>query len=149
MERTKSVMRYTRGNLSPSLEFSWWTAFVLVVWVVALGPGLANARNHVKRNGEQATKPVRLATGDTLVVNLDGNPTTGYLWEMTAGRPILKQFGKPTFKPSRNLPGSGGKVTFRFVATAPGRTVLEMIYHRSFEKGVPPLKTFKLPVEVK
>jgi predicted secreted protein len=141
-------MRYPKGNLTLTSRYRK-AAIILVVWVFAFGAIGISAGKTVKRAGGHSNQPVRLATGDTLEVTLDGNPTTGYMWEMSSGATILKQVGEPAFKPSRKLPGSGGKVTFRFVAGAPGRTVLEMSYHRSFEKDVPPLKTFKLTVEVK
>ncbi|MBM4429116.1 MAG: protease inhibitor I42 family protein, partial [Chloroflexi bacterium] len=44
---------------------------------------------------------------------------------------------------------SPGKMTLRFTGVAAGQTALKLIYHRSFEKDVPPVKTFEVTVVVK
>jgi predicted secreted protein len=38
---------------------------------------------------------------------------------------------------------------FRFAAAASGQTTLTLLYHRSFEPDVPPLKTFTAPIVVR
>ncbi len=35
-----------------------------------------------------------------------------------------------------------------FLVLKPGISVLRLIYHRSFEKGVPPVDVFKAPGEI-
>jgi inhibitor of cysteine peptidase len=99
---------------------------------------------------QDSGKTVELHAGDKLEVSLKGNPTTGYQWEMAAvDAAILKLVGEPEFNPDSSALGAGGKVTFRFEAVAAGQTTLQLIYHRSFEKNVPPIKTFKATVVVK
>lgn len=89
-------------------------------------------------------------TGDTLEVILKGNPTTGYNWEVDyVDSAILRQVGKTEFKADRKTRGSGGIITMRFEALASGQTVLRLIYHRPFEKGVPPVQTLEVAVVVK
>ena len=92
---------------------------------------------------------VELRVGDTMEVVLEGNPTTGFLWETAAvDASVLKQLGEPGFEPYTSLIGSGGKFTFRFEAVASGQTLLRLVYHRPWEKDVPPEKTFEVTVMV-
>jgi len=44
--------------------------------------------------------------------------------------------------------GCGAMCTFSFAAIAPGQGTLKLIYHRIWEKGVPPLQTFEVAVSV-
>jgi len=89
--------------------------------------------------------------GQTLVVTLVSNPTTGYRWEVAeADKAILRQVGAAEFKSSAPsnppLVGAGGTETFRFETNGAGTTTLKMIYRRSWETSVPPIKTFTMQV---
>ncbi len=87
---------------------------------------------------------------DRLEVVLEGNPTTGYQWEIDAlDVSVIKPIGEPEFKPDSHAIGSGGKFTFVFEVITSSQTTLTLIYHRPFEKGVQPLKTFRATVVVK
>jgi inhibitor of cysteine peptidase len=93
---------------------------------------------------------VELQQGNLLVITLEGNPTTGYQWEMlpnTDGAVELQ--GEPEYKSGGNLAGSGGIYKFTIKAIKTGSTRVELKYYRSFEVGVPPIKTFSIGVEVK
>lgn len=93
---------------------------------------------------------IKVNSGESFVIILEGNPTTGYTWELDALDPaILQQQGEPDFTPDSDAIGSGGKFTFRFQAISAGQSPLKLIYHRPWEKDVPPLKTFELLVIVK
>ncbi len=74
-----------------------------------------------KDNGRK----VSLNAGDTLVVRLKSNVTTGYSWRMADGTPDtalsswLKTSGEPLYVPDPHAPhvvGSGGTQVFRFHA---------------------------------
>ena len=104
----------------------------------------------IKLTSADAGRTVAVNRGDTLEVTLAGNPTTGYQWELasdSAGH--LKQIGQPEFKADSSLLGAGGAVTLRFEAAQSGDAALKLIYHRSFEKDVPPLETFAVTVAIK
>jgi inhibitor of cysteine peptidase len=96
-----------------------------------------------------AGSTVHLRQGDALEISLDGNPTTGYTWEVApdAGA-LLVQQGNPEFKADSSALGSGGIMTLRFKADHQGTTDLKLIYHRTFEPNVPPLRTFEVKVIV-
>jgi inhibitor of cysteine peptidase len=93
---------------------------------------------------------VKLAKGDTLEVRLLSNRTTGFGWQIGKNdNDKLKSLGRPTYeRPKKPLPGAGGVDVFRFTAEAPGKTELELVYKRPFEKDKPPAKTYKLSVEI-
>lgn len=96
---------------------------------------------------------VQVTVGQALEISLEGNPTTGYSWEVKeSGEPTLKAQGEPAYVQSETgvtLVGGGGTYTFRFVGAEVGTAMLELIYHRSWEKDVAPLETFTLEVTVK
>lgn len=94
-------------------------------------------------------KTVELRIGNTLVVDLPGNPSTGYSWEtVSVDGSILQSSGNDAFVPDSNMIGAPGKVSLRFKAMAAGKTALKLAYRRVWEKEVPPLKAFELNVEV-
>ena len=97
---------------------------------------------------------IELKKGQTLVFTLESNPTTGFQWEVIENdESILQQKGEAEFKSSdtRNHPasGKGGTETFRFDAQSVGNVTLKLVYHRSWEKEVEPLKTFTLQIKVR
>jgi predicted secreted protein len=93
---------------------------------------------------------VELQPGQELEVTLEGNATTGYLWEIgSVDATILRPVGVPQINPSSDADGAGGWFVFRFAGVAPGATKLELVYHRPWEKDVPPSETFSVRVVVK
>ncbi len=115
------------------------------------GCGLAK---EVKLDAAANGRQVELQKGQTLVITLESNPTTGYRWEVVElEESILRQMGEPEFKVSDSRepppPGTGGWETWRFEAVKAGQTALELVYHRAWEEGVEPLETFSLQVVVR
>lgn len=95
-------------------------------------------------------KTVTLNKGDALVIKLDGNPTTGYGWQLSDfDQSVLKSDGDPDYKSDSLMTGSGGRYTYHFTAGDPGEVVLTFSYLRSWEKDTPPYKTFTVTVDVK
>lgn len=99
----------------------------------------------MSRNGTSLT----LTTGDSLVVALDANPTTGYLWALAPDQgTCLTLVSEPTFEPLSDLVGSGGTQQFTLQAAHAGQQTLQLVYHRPWEQGTPPIKTFAVNVTV-
>lgn len=91
-----------------------------------------------------------LNVGDTLDLVLDGNPSTGFTWEVGFyAQPIVKPLGEPEYQPGSNLLGAGGTYTFQFRAIGEGQTKITMIYHRPFAKDSTDIKTCEVTVTVK
>ncbi|MCF8142608.1 MAG: protease inhibitor I42 family protein [Deltaproteobacteria bacterium] len=110
----------------------------------------ASAPVSVKLAEKDLGRTVELGIGETLEVELRGNPTTGYVWDIASlDMKILKQIGETEFTPDRKGRGVGGKVIMRFKAQGAGETLLKLIYHRRFEKERPPTKTFEATIIVK
>lgn len=102
-----------------------------------------------KLTAKDAGSTVTLRVGDSLEIALEGNPTTGYTWEMAPGAgALLEQRGEWEFKPDSSALGSGGMVTLRFKSIQQGEARLKLIYHRTFEPNAPPLRTFEIKLVV-
>ena len=122
-------------------------AVLLVVLVLTAGCGVSR---RVKVGSNDNGSQIELENGQLLVIALDANPTTGYMWEIVEpDEHILRQVGEGTFHYESELVGAPGVETLRFEAVSTGQTVLKMVYHRSWEKDVAPLETFSLQVVVR
>ncbi len=92
---------------------------------------------------------VHLKLGELLVVTLEGNPSTGYTWEVTpADQAVLALQGEPEFKAESDLIGAPGMMNLTFKAIAEGQQALILVYRRPFEKDVAPQKTVSFTVVV-
>ncbi len=86
--------------------------------------------------------------GQTLVISLESNPTTGYSWQPVFDAQHLEQVGEAEFDPGSDLVGAGGVETFRFKALEPGTTTLTLNYLRPWEADAPPEEVFELAITV-
>ena len=106
--------------------------------------------NEVKLDAGDDGSQVELKAGQTLIVNLEGNPTTGYTWEAAElDEQVLRQVGEAEFKPETDAIGSGGVQTLRFETVNSGQTTLNLVYHRSWEAEEEPAETFSVQVVVR
>jgi predicted secreted protein len=96
-------------------------------------------------------KTIDLARGQTLVLMLTANPTTGFDWTVVKAPAAL---GEPVmgYIPGGDAPGSPGKrrISFKVVTALPatGEQPLELAYKRSFEQ-VAAFKTFRVKLRAK
>lgn len=84
---------------------------------------------------------VALKVGDTLTVELNSNPSTGYSWQVSqVDEKVLQQAGDAQFSLGNKtpMPGAGGTQTFTFQAVGKGKTTLTLIYVRPWETSVTP-----------
>lgn len=105
-----------------------------------------------KRDGETV-----LAVGQVLAVSLEGNPSTGYTWEVDAdGTPQLALVPSPADTETSVADGDGapppvGSPVVRqwhFEAVQPGTTTLRLVYRRPWEKDVAPVEQAEFQVTV-
>lgn len=109
-----------------------------------------NGKKAMEVNEAQNGGSIELQSGDTLMIKLDGNPTTGYQWEMLPNADgVVELQGEPAYKSTSNLIGSGGVYKFTLKAVKAGSTRVDLKYYRSFEADVPPIQTFSVDVVVK
>lgn len=105
-------------------------------------------REMIRVNENQNGETISVETGDALEVMLEGNPTTGYTWEVERFDPAVIKQGQSDFISGSTRLGSAGSQIFRFEAIGSGETVLKLNYKRPFEKGMMPFKDFKVTISV-
>ena len=123
--------------------------FVCLIICAALAACGAKGVDPVTLTQKDAGTAVHVKQGSIVNVTLEGNPTTGYTWEIApGGSGVLEPQGEPVFKADSNALGSGGMMTFQFKAAQAGTSSLKLIYHRTFEPNVAPLQTFEVTIIV-
>ena len=124
--------------------------YLFLVSLTVLLLALTGCGNKVSIGSEANLSKIVLEKGQVLVLKLASNPTTGYDWEIAGlDNAILQQKGDVAYKSESALIGSGGIDTWTFEAVNSGQTHLQLVYHRSWEKDIPPLETFDLDIVVK
>ncbi len=117
-----------------------------------LAAGCASRRGKVvealdKDNGNA----FRLMLSDTLCIRLAENPTTGYSWTVNRHDSSMLRIVRKEYQIEKNretLVGAGGEMLMWFVPLQKGSTTLRLIYHRSWEKEIPPVQTFEIDLEI-
>lgn len=103
----------------------------------------------IRLNQNDDRSSVSLRVGDTLEVELPGNPSTGFSWQTSLPTsPVLVALGQPEFSPDSGAIGAAGRVKLRFQAALTGTVQLSLVYRRSFENQ-PPARTFGVNVTVR
>jgi inhibitor of cysteine peptidase len=93
-------------------------------------------------------RTVDVGVGQSIVVDLAGNPTTGFAWVLTnsAGQSVLTN-GPMVYTPeSGGEVGVGGTFAFPFLAVGLGDTSLALLYERPW--GGPPAGSFAVTLHV-
>jgi len=108
---------------------------------------------------------VTLAEHQVLVLSLEANPSTGYMWEVIESDPsIVRQDDEAHFTSQASPPGAGAHQTradvdrqscggggnyqvMRFKTLGNGESTIKLVYHRPWEYDVPPLKTYTFQVQ--
>lgn len=107
------------------------------------------------RKSDDASHPVQLAPGNTLVVKLGAFGATGYVWEMAGPAPaVLTGNGTSVTEPQKvngvaQPVGGGTWTTFRFLAIAQGQGDMRFLLRRPWEGTAVPARTINVPVTVK
>lgn len=105
----------------------------------------------VRLSQDGGSQSVSLAKGQTLVVAIAGNPSTGYQWELTGtvNGGVIAQEGRVQFVAGApDLVGAPGEYRFVFKATGPGMTALGLKYVRPWEQQKTPAATATVSVTV-
>ena len=90
-----------------------------------------------------------LRVGDRLMVELEGNATTGYTWANTiqVEYAVLRESQDADYRPASGLIGAPGIFLFRYTAVDVGPQMLRFAYQRPWE-SVAPLKAVLFTVNV-
>jgi len=80
------------------------------------------------------TKVSGVRKNDKILVELEGNPTTGYTWASYAleGNAIL-QDGEPTYEKNAPHHGKGGLFTFYYRAFQDGHSLIRLVNARHWD----------------
>lgn len=95
--------------------------------------------------------PLQLARGQTLLINLRSNPTTGFRWQVQDAAPnVLRSLGPEVYSNPEDsgLVGSAGQSSWRFAAAQAGSGRLLLVYRRPWETDVAPAQSFDCQVTV-
>jgi inhibitor of cysteine peptidase len=131
-----------------------WVVFGLILVAgLAVGAGAActGGNNNLNVDASYSGKQVELSVGQSLVVTLDSNASTGYSWSLSRNSDdsVLNNTGNEYVAPQTALVGASGKEELTFKALKKGTSSISMVYSRSWETDTPPAKTFDLTVAVK
>ena len=126
--------------------------FVIVLAAV-LVPTAGCGSKQIEVTSVDNGKNIKVKVGEQIVVVLEGNPSTGYIWEAKdLDASMIQQVGETEFKSSNSNPGfagAGGTLTLKFRALKVGTTSLTLVYHRPWETDVKPISSFVITINVK
>jgi predicted secreted protein len=97
-------------------------------------------RERVYNGNDPDNRSIVLGPGQTFVVRLDENPTTGCRWEFSIADAAVVAAAGDEYVPddkTGKLAGSGGTRKLAFKTLAPGRTTITAVYRRPFETAEP------------
>lgn len=100
---------------------------------------------------DQKDCPLTLKTGQTLILILPSNPTTGHRWLMQQPAPAnLTSLGPEVFSTPEKMGmvGSSGQSTWRYKAVNTGEGHLKMVYQQPWAPEVRPEQTFDCAITV-
>ena len=132
--------------------------FVTLVLVAILAMMLAGINGaHASGAAVQLTdadngKTVTVKADQALILRLGANPTTGFGWEVSqVDAQLLAQRDSKIYEPANTdkpVVGGGGVEIFQFTALQKSETTLKLIYHRAWEKDVPPAQTYQVTIKI-
>lgn len=127
-----------------------FTAVIIMAALLAVSAsGCSRAADVTVTEADNGSQ-IEVKVGSTIDVTLPSSPTTGFNWEVQdLDANLFSQVGEGVFKPESDLLGASGMLTLSFKALAAGEGSLKLIYHRAFEKDIPPEKTFSIEVTIK
>jgi inhibitor of cysteine peptidase len=116
----------------------------------AVAASAGGGNNSLTVDASYSGKQVELSVGQSLILTLASNATTGYRWTVVknSDEGVLHESGHEYIAPKTNLVGAGGKEAWTFKAMKKGTSTISMEYSRPWEEGTPPVETFVLTVVV-
>jgi len=88
---------------------------------------------------------IQVAVGEQFAVELTGNPSTGYTWQVRVDGQLLELLGQE-FEPSGDGVGAGGVEVFRLRALAAGETEIACAYQRPWDTESRDTRRFRVAV---
>lgn len=96
-------------------------------------------------------KDVEAHVGDTIVVSLNENPSTGYKWEMERDDEQIVQMQGSEFRriAREGVIGAAGERILSFQMKKAGRVTVRLKLRRAWEDETSAVERFFIPIEVK
>lgn len=95
---------------------------------------------------------INLKINDTVEINLESNPTTGYSWFLSdkTNESIVSLVDSEYIESGKDeeLVGAGGHETFTFKAVSKGETSIILNYERPWGEDIELLETFEVTISV-
>lgn len=132
-------------NYAKTIHFGAMLIFVLMLSHM----DNTSAGETMKLSENDAGKTVEISVGDELEIAVPGNPTTGYVWEVSSHDANVLKLTNAGFYADNMAIGAGGVEIIKFHAIAEGKSELKLIFHRPFEHNMPPLKTFEATISIR
>lgn len=82
---------------------------------------------------------------ERFAVVLEGNPSTGYTWQVSADEHYLELLAQE-FEPHGQGVGAGGKEVFRFRALGPGQATIACEYRRPWDRTARDVASFEVDI---
>ncbi len=102
----------------------------------------------ISLGAEDDGRQIELKEDQLLVITLEGNPSTGYMWQVEEiDEKILRQVGEIEFQSLSPLLGAPAKEILRFQPLEEGQTTLKLLYRRPWEKEIEPAETFSIQLQ--
>jgi inhibitor of cysteine peptidase len=135
---------------NPTMKLNPVPFFLLTAALLMNSPTQAEP---LTANDADNGRTIELNVGQSLVLTLGANPTTGYSWVFDdQSSQIVVREGKPTYNadtPGKGLVGGGGVEQWTFRAVKPGTETLRLDYRRPWEQADAPASRVEFPVIVK
>lgn len=88
---------------------------------------------------------IYVSAGERFAVVLEGNPSTGYTWQVSADEDYLELLAQE-FEPHGQAIGAGGQEVFRFRALCAGQTTITCAYRRPWDRTARDTASFKVEI---
>ena len=141
----------TRVSIVAALALLLFSLMLVAQPPQSPGAPQKSASSVVTITDEDNGKDIDLPAGDTLVLRLKSNPSTGYSWAIKGDPLPLRLVKSSTKKNAQTGHAVGAPVTqeFRLTAVSAGMASLTLEYGRPWEYNVAPAKTFKVKVNAR
>lgn len=95
------------------------------------------------------SKNVTAQIGDTIIIRLRENPTTGYSWQMDIPETEAVKLQEDAYvAPDTNLVGAGGIHKWQLKVTTSGTVKITGTYCRPWKKNMSPARRFECKITV-
>ncbi len=99
-----------------------------------------------KRYG-RADAHIKAKVGEPFIIELEGNTTTGYRWQLDPEQDKLRLLNEEYVAQGGGAVGAGGKFVFTVEPIAPGEATIRARYKRPWDAHTPEEQEFRLDIK--